>query len=126
GAVHDSVKVGVKRNGMAADCHPEIGGVGLALDLDSSQSTAVLTCRGEYSTDAFERAQIGVRERVIAFDGGVARAGLIEGPEGAHGLYIPHRFRIDQSGVKAQRLAWPDVSHLQVADVEFEWGLART
>src|SRR5205807_9674156 len=118
--IHDSAKIGVKCYGMLGHAEAKVGRVSPSFDCDLSQRASVLAGGGKNSRDAFQRAEIGVGEGVISFDGGVARAVFIQRPKLAGGFNVAGRLGIDQNSVEAKGLLGTDVFHLQAADVELE------
>src|ERR1700722_15277982 len=65
-AIHDGVKLRVERNRVTAGGDAKIRCVGGSIDHDIAERSRIPAGRGEYSSNALERAQIGVAEGIIA------------------------------------------------------------
>ena len=86
GAVDDGVKAGLQVHRIAEVREAEVGRVGLAVDGEVAQSALVVAGGAEVAGDAFEVAEVGVVEAVIADDGRLAGIRYLPGTEGSLGV----------------------------------------
>src|SRR5215471_560073 len=95
GSIDDGVKVSMQRHGVSADGDAEIRCVGLAFNLNSSQSAAVVAGRGKNARDPFQGSEIRVGEGIVSLNGRIARAYFVKRTELAGGLNVADWFWID-------------------------------
>src|SRR5215471_15466759 len=114
------MEVSMQRHRVPADRQPEIRSICLTIDFNPPQRAAIPSSGSKNPSNTMNGGKICICKGIIAPDGGVAGAQLVERTKTACGVDIANWFGIDQGSVKVQRLSWADLSHAQVADVEFQ------
>lgn len=118
GAVDSGVEVGVQRHGVAEVGEAEVGGVGVAVDDDVAQGALVLAGGRENAADAFEGAEVGVVEGVLALDGILAGIGNLPGAEVAGGVNGADGAGVGEVGYEVHHAAAAEGRSLAVSESE--------
>ena len=119
------MKIGVQRDGAAADGEAKIWGVGGAVDDDLIESAVVFSGRGKRSADALDGGQVRILECVGSAHWRIARALRLPRAKRAAGNDVAHGFGVGEVGIEMHGRARADVGHFQAGNVEFEGQLAR-
>ena len=106
GAVDDGMEARMQIHRVVEVGEAEVGRVGLAVDGDVAQVSGVVAGGAEVAGDAFEVAEVGVIELVVAGDGRLAGIGNLPGTEDAHGVNGADRSRIGELGVEVHGGCW--------------------
>src|SRR6266852_2921176 len=109
-----------ERYRVAADRNPNVGSFRLSLHHDVSEGAAIFTRRGKDSANSSKRAEVCIAEGISPAHRRAARIVGLPWSKKPTRLNIPHRFGIYQGGSETEWLAWTDLIHLKIADVEFE------
>src|SRR3982074_3343188 len=124
-SVDDGMEIGMKRDRMSADRDSEIRRVGLARNFNPAERSPVFAGRGESSSNASKRTEIGIGESIISFDGSVARSHFVERAKLTSGLNVPDGLGVDEGGIETEGKAGADIFHSEIADIEHQRRLAR-
>ena len=73
GCIHKSREIGLEGQAVLGFCRDQLRSFGLALHIHLPKRAAELSGRGKDTCDGMKYGQIGVFERILPFDRGLAR-----------------------------------------------------
>lgn len=103
---------------MAAAGYLEIRGISAAIHDDVVEGSRVTANGGQDSANAFDRAQVGIPERITSLNRGIAGIFLLKRPEQPGGVNHANWLRVHEISAEAERLPGSRVVHNQVLNIE--------